>query len=109
MFNWVDSTKPVVVELPTKIYWASTCALTFLFITGIAFMTNPKEFYQAVLDKSWVYMYIKNQKAAKGDEESNGHTNGHTDGQMNGQTTVRARQKALATDLSKVAFTATVS
>ena len=83
MFNWVDSTKPVVVELPTKIYWAFTCALTFLFITGIAFMTNPREFLQAILDKSWVYVEYK--KAAKGDEESNDHTNGHTDGQTNGQ------------------------
>jgi hypothetical protein len=92
MFNWVDSTEPVVVELPTKIYWASTCALTFLFITGIGFMTNPKEFYQAVLDKSWVY--VKYKKTAKGDEESNDHTNGHTDGQMNGQTNEQKTFKA---------------
>lgn len=73
MFNWVDSTKPVVVELPTKIYWAFTCALTFLFIIGIAFMTNPKEFLKEIRQKSWVYAKCK--KPAKGDEESNGQTN----------------------------------
>jgi hypothetical protein len=75
MFNWVDSTKSVVVELPTKIYWGFTCVLTFLFITGIAFMTNPMKFFNAILDRSWVYVKYK---AAKGDEESNGQTNGQT-------------------------------
>lgn len=82
MFNWVDSTKPVVVKLPTKIYWVFTCTLTFVFIIGIAFMTNPKEFLKAILDKSWVYAKYK-KKAAKRDEESNDRTNSQTNGEMN--------------------------
>jgi hypothetical protein len=79
MFNWIDSTKPVVVELPTKIYWGFTCGLTLIFIIGILFMTNPREFLKAILEKSWVYTEYK--KAARGDEEWNGRTNGQTNEQ----------------------------
>jgi len=90
MFNWVDSTKPVVVGLPTGIYWGFTCALTFVFIIGIAFMTNPWEVLKAILDTSRVRaLYDKYKKAAKGDEESSGQTNGQTNGQMNEQKTFK--------------------
>ena len=84
MFNWVDSTKPVVVKLPTEIYWISSGAMTSIFIAGIFLMTNPLEFFKTMLEKSWVYARCK--KAAKGDEESNGRTNSQTNGEMNGQT-----------------------
>jgi hypothetical protein len=42
MFNFLDETKPVLVELPFALYWGITLSLSILFAVALNYMNHPE-------------------------------------------------------------------
>lgn len=96
MFNWTNPKEPVVVKLPSEIYWGVTGPVTVLSIIGIAVM-NPKVFCAIVghlpnekvrkrLERTWLYDECnkKAEKNAKGSEKTYDDDEEEEDGTANG-------------------------
>jgi hypothetical protein len=42
MFNFLDSTKPVLITLPFALYWGITLSLSILFAIGLNILNHPE-------------------------------------------------------------------